>query len=246
MPSEETEPHVSLPAPGHFAGLDQPVPPEKPGDFRVWVVEDQDTFRELLSNYLATLSGVRLVGNTKDHVSLMVAAKAREVDLVILDLILDGAGGLSILQELAAIPDGPAALILSANVSEHAVFMAARLGAKGFLEKSDSLKLIGEAIQRIAAGGVYFSQGPRLRLASLAMNTWAKLDTAEVNKREIDLLLGLINGLPVKHVAENLDLSLRSAYKVRTRLMKKFPAKDSGELVHYARQIGLAGTKEVD
>jgi DNA-binding NarL/FixJ family response regulator len=240
MSSEETETHVFLPTPDHSADLDQSAPPVKPADLRVWVVEDQDIFRELLSSYLATLSGVKLVGTAKDHVDLMAAANAHEVDLVILDLMLDGAGGLSILRELSAIPDGPAALVLSANVSEHAVFMAARLGARGFLEKTDPLTFIGDALRRIAAGGVYFSKGPRLHLASLALNSWSKLDTDEVSKREIDLLLGLINGLPIKHVAENLNSSLVSAYKARTRLMRKFSTKDDGEWVHYAQRIGLA------
>ena len=237
MRSEETD--VSLPASDHSSGLDQPASPEQPADLRVWVVEDQDIFRELLSNYLATLSGVKLVGTAKDHVDLMTAAKAHEVDLVILDLMLDGAGGLSILRELSAIPDGPAALVLSANVSEHAVFMAARLGARGFLEKTDPLTFIGDALRRITAGGVYFSKGPRQLLASLALNSWSKLDTDEVNKREIDLLLGVISGLPTKHVAENLNSSLVSAYKTRSRLMKKFSVKDDGEWVHYAQRIGL-------
>ena len=166
-------------------------------DLRVWVVDDQDTFRDLLSNYLAAQPGVKLVGATRDHLDLLPAAQAQGVDLVILDLCLDGVGGLEILRKLSAIPNGPATLLLSAHASEDAVFCAAQCGAKGFLEKSDLLKCIDEALQKIRDGGVYFSAGPRRHLANRALYVWAKLDATGVSQRQDSLFLDLIHDLPV-------------------------------------------------
>ncbi len=240
MCTETLDPH----SPSDLAAApDGPALLATPKELRVWLVEDQEIFRQLLAEYLRTLPAIAMVGNSPDHDRLMAAAAAGEVDLVVLDLMLEGTGGLAILQDLAKLPNGPAVLILSAHASAHAVVLAAELGARGFVEKTDSLQTVGLAIQRIAAGGIYFSDGPRRMLGLCALKKWSKLTTEEVGKREVDLLVALINVLPIKEAAGGLHLSVWSAAKLRAALLEKSAARDNDDLIQYARRIGLIGTK---
>lgn len=219
--------------------------PRAGGAFRVWLVDDQDAFRELLVEYLTTLPRVKVVGNSRDDRLLRPALDAGAVDLVILDLMLEESGGLTILRELGARPASPAVLILSSTATAHAVFAAAQLGVSGFVQKSDPLTTLGLAVQRIAEGGVFFSEGPRRLLGESVLRRWARLDTDEVNRREVSLLVALLNEQPIKEVAEQLHLSVWSTYKLRAELMKKANAHDNRDLMRYATRIGLAGTKDL-
>jgi DNA-binding NarL/FixJ family response regulator len=211
----------------------------------VWLIDDQESFRQLLSDYLGTLPGVTVVGGGADGTGLLAAAGSRQIDVVLLDLMLEHDGGFAIMQELAGVPHAPSIVILSASSSEHAVFLAARLGARGFIEKNDPLTEIGAALERVRNGGVYFSHGPRTHLAQFALTVWTNLAQDAVNKREIDLLLGLIEGLPLKQVADSLNLSLWTAYKVRSGLMKKTGVDCPDKLLEYARKMGLEGASPI-
>lgn len=100
-------------------------------------VEDEAVNRALLRAVFARddrLRTARLVEATSLAAARQALTRDR-FDLVILDLRLPDGDGLSLTDELQALPDVPAVLVLSANVQEEWRRAAAAAGVQGFIGK---------------------------------------------------------------------------------------------------------------
>lgn len=100
-------------------------------------VEDEAVNRALLRAVFARddrLRTARLVEATSLAAARQALTRDR-FDLVILDLRLPDGDGLSLTDELQALPDAPAVLVLSANVQEEWRRAAAAAGVQGFIGK---------------------------------------------------------------------------------------------------------------
>jgi DNA-binding NarL/FixJ family response regulator len=178
------DPFSASPAGEDFAA----VGPAEP--LRVWLCDEQASFRQLLAGYLGLLPGIEIAGGSGDPADLREGAAGAGV--VIADPGPDFAAGLAALHAFAGAAGGPAILILCARADEAAVFRAARAGVRGYVLKSDAVTEVGTALGRIRAGGVHFSAGPRQSLARFAFRAWAQADRGG---QEIRPILQLIETL---------------------------------------------------
>ena len=136
----------------------------------VLVVDDEPTVREVVSRYLE-LGGYRVVVAADGHAALELAlASHGPPDLVVLDLMLPGMDGLSLLKRLRARGVATPVLILTARNEAGSVVELLNAGADDYLGKPFDL---GELIARVKAlirrgkGAAH----PTLRVAGIEVNT---------------------------------------------------------------------------
>lgn len=67
---------------------------------RVLIVEDVDEMRELLSQAIGAISGMKVSGTVSNSVEARIELSRRRPDLVLLDEILPGESGMDFLKEL--------------------------------------------------------------------------------------------------------------------------------------------------
>lgn len=212
-----------------------------PSACRIWIFEDQQCFRELLADYLRALPGlaVEVVGTADDEELLFAAVDAGRVDVVLLDLQLQGAGGFSILEKLQQRARPPAVLILSGQATTHSVYTALRLGAVGYLQKTAQLEELHPALERVRRGESYFSEGPARLLAEGMAPGRPASTLGELTAREVDLLTRLVHGTAIKDIATALGLTCSTVYKRRAALMHEIHAQNHRDIVAYAMSNGL-------
>lgn len=99
---------------------------------RILVVDDDTALRELVAEYLSA-SGFQ-VEQLGDGVALRASLARRGADLVVLDLMLPGEDGLSLLKWLRA-EGGPPVIIVSARGEEVDRVVGLELGADDYLAK---------------------------------------------------------------------------------------------------------------
>jgi DNA-binding NarL/FixJ family response regulator len=131
--------------------------------------------------------------------------------------------------------------------SEEYVIQAIQAGADGYLLKGASKDEFLKALQTVAAGGKYFTGD----VSSIIMNNFVNgvvknnpkkevvEDPFNLTKREkqiLNLVLQLKNN---KDIAEELNISRRTAEVHRFNLMKKLDVKNIMELNHKANQFEL-------
>lgn len=206
---------------------------------RVWIVEDHLSISQMLEVLLQTMPGFRLAGACADGMAAIEAAKRGEVDVVILDLMIPGEGGMNTLRKLNSLPEPPKVLIYSATATVHSLRLAVAHGAYGYVEKGDRIEELRSALTRVRAGGVHFSQGPSRWLISLFRAE--KKPSDESAQLELELLGMFARGLTMKEAAFEMKISQQKAYRIRQLLMESAGAKNAQDLTRYAVEIGLAG-----
>jgi two-component system chemotaxis response regulator CheY len=101
---------------------------------RVVIVDDNLLCRTLLRSILSN-GGHDVVGEARDGTQAPVCVHELRPELVTLDLVMPGRGGLATLEHLLMVDPSLAVVVCSASLDQRRVLAALRLGAKGFVVK---------------------------------------------------------------------------------------------------------------
>lgn len=131
-----------------------------PSGFTFVIADDHPLFRGALKQSLAGVGeGSRILeaGDFESVKSLI--ASNEDADLVLLDLTMPGASGLSGLVALRGIDSAIPIVVVSAHDDPVTIRRALELGASGFISKSASMEEIRKAVQVVIDGGVAAPEG---------------------------------------------------------------------------------------
>lgn len=122
---------------------------------KILIVEDHALVREAMAQRLGRLEPdlVCLESASADEALALLEAHG-DVDLAIVDLMLPGANGFSLLGVLAKrYPDLPA-IVVSAMDDDASVRRALAAGASGFVSKASSGEVLAQAVSDVLEGGM--------------------------------------------------------------------------------------------
>ncbi|MFZ1773267.1 MAG: response regulator transcription factor [Rhizobiaceae bacterium] len=132
--------------------------------YKFLIADDHPLFRGALKMALHSLGGKDceiLEAGTFDGVKKALAG-VDDVDLVLLDLHMPGASGLSGLVALRGLQATTPVAIISGYDDPLTARRALELGASGFISKSSTMEAIRSGVESILAGGVWTSEGIEL------------------------------------------------------------------------------------
>ena len=222
----------------------KPKPPAPPARCRVWIIEDHLSIRQLLQGFVSSLPGFAVAGSSPDAAPALRGVRAGQIDLVILDLMIQGGGGIGALLKFRGETNPPRVVIYSATATMHSLQLALSHGATGYVAKTDSLEELGLALKRVRAGGTHLSPDPaRLLVSSPKPRVGVRKTVGEV---ELGVLAKLARGTTVKGTALDLGLSLQKVYRVRQTLMERSGARTPQDLTRYAIEMGLVSAHRSD
>jgi two-component system, cell cycle sensor histidine kinase and response regulator CckA len=132
---------------------------EYAGRERILVVDDLDEQRELAQIMLSRMGyTVETSSSGEEAVRYL---KTQQVDLVLLDMIMEGKDGLDTFKAIRAIRPEQKVIITSGFVETERVLEAQRLGAGTYLRKPFSMEQLGLAIRQELGGHETQAAGPR-------------------------------------------------------------------------------------
>ena len=116
-------------------------------------------------------------------------------------------------------------------------------GARGFLLKDSEFDEVVEAVETLCAGGTYMSQS---LMESLSQSIRSAQKPAPVtveadvlSEREVEILVGICQGLSTQEIADRCFISKRTVDKHRANILEKSGCKNTASLVVYAIRQGL-------
>ena len=124
------------------------------------------------------------------------------------------------------------------------MFESVRAGADGFLNKTEGVRTIADALERIARGETVFSASQR-RAAVSELGRLARRSRDEagakavLTHRELEILEYLALGLTVKQVATRLGLSPRTVDTHIAKLYRKLRVKNRVQAISRAATLKL-------
>jgi two-component system, NarL family, response regulator LiaR len=178
------------------------------------LVEDDDVYRELLSQYITSTEELRLAGAYATAEEALKSLPGEKPDVALVDVKLCGMDGIECIRRLRQIVPSLAThfIILTGNEDDNLIFDALRSGAHGFLlkDKVSSENLLA-AIKEVAAGGAPMT--PVVARKVIGHFTTPRSPTVPLTDKEHNVLCGLSEGLMYKEIADKLSIPLNTLRK---------------------------------
>jgi DNA-binding NarL/FixJ family response regulator len=199
---------------------------------KVLIADDHPLFREAIRNVVGGLFGVEgweltCLEATGIEELLGLVQGHHDLDLILLDLFMPGAHGLSHLVTLRSrMPQTPIVVISSLNDAD-TVRQAIICGAAGFIPKSSPKDLIATALQVVFAGGIYL---PRELLSDPEPSRERPADPRGVSDdpfsgpltpRQVKVLNLVAEGKSNKRIAYELSISEMTVKAHVTAILRK-------------------------
>jgi len=166
-------------------------------------------------------------------------------DVVLLDIGMPNLNGLEAARQILAVSPDAAILILTMHDTDQVVREVLRVGARGFLLKSDAGRDLIAAVEALQQQRTYFTT----RVSQMVLEGYLGRENPEdgaedfsgdaLTTREREVIQLLAEGKTSKEVAATLSLSVKTAETHRTNLMRKLDLHSVADLTRYAVRNGI-------
>lgn len=208
---------------------------------RIALVDDHSLFRRGLKMLLSSHPDFEVVGEASSGEEFLEQMGQMAPDVVFMDYSMGGINGAETTER--ALRQSPELKVVSLTMfGENAYYLRmAASGAKGFLLKDSEFDEVVEAVQTVCEGGTYFSA---LLLESISHSLRSTeggqlIEQDMLSDREIEILVGICQGLSTQEIADKYFISKRTVDKHRANILEKSGCKNTASLVVYAIKNGL-------
>ena len=185
-----------------------------------------------------------MVGELDHASSALEACRELVPDVILLDLALPGElQGLDLARAIRAEGLPVRILVLTARTDREALFESVIVGVEGYLEKASGVRVIADALSRVAGGERVFTQAQmRGAVAELSRRARHARETgtpANLSAREIEVLEHAARGFTVGQVARRLELSPRTVETHLGNAYRKLGVSNRVQALARASELGL-------
>jgi|ERR1700722_11731602 len=208
--------------------------------FRILIADDHEVARRGVRALLESHPGWQVCGEAKDGRETVELAAQMNPDLVLLDIGMPNLNGLEASRQILAASPDTAILILTMLDSDQVVREVLRVGARGFLLKSDAGRDLVSAVEALQRQSTFFTT----RVSQMVLDGFLRCENGEsaeeeiedspLTTREREVIQLLAEGKTSKEVAAALNLSVKTAETHRTNLMRKLGLHCVADLTLYA------------
>lgn len=203
-------------------------------DLKIYIVDDHSLFREGLRFLLSSSEYISEIKEAENGKTFLDNVEAFKPDVVLMDIEMPEMNGIEATKEaLKLIPDLKI-IALSMYSDENFYTEMIDAGAKGFLIKNSQFRDVQTAILEVLNDRNYFSPEIISSIVAGLNRKHEEIDSKELTKREIEILMNICMGLSNSEIAEHLFISKRTVDKHRENILFKTQSKNTAELVVYA------------
>tara|TARA_R110002096_G_scaffold19902_7_gene66423 strand:+ start:302 stop:958 length:657 start_codon:yes stop_codon:yes gene_type:complete len=214
----------------------------------VVLADDHVLVRDGIKALLEDQGGIIVIDEASNGKEALEVISRNKPDILIVDIRMPEMNGIEVVRQINTSQMDVKTLVLSMHDSEEYVVQAIQAGADGYLLKGASKEEFIKALNKVASGGKYFTGD----VSAIIMKNFVNGTTTAVTRKQtpvetpfkltkrekqiLSLVLQLKNN---KDIAEELEISKRTAEVHRFNLMKKLDVKNLMELNNKAKEFGL-------
>ena len=206
---------------------------------RIALVDDHSLFRRGLKMLLSSRTDFEVVAEASSGEEFLEMMDSVRPDVVFMDYSMGGISGAETTER--ALERMPELKVISLTMfGDNAYYSRmATSGAKGFLLKDSEFDEVVEAVRTVCDGGTYFS-ALLLESLSQSLRSVEGIDERDMlSEREIEVVVGICQGLSTQEIADKYFISKRTVDKHRANILEKSGCKNTASLVVYAIKNGL-------
>lgn len=207
---------------------------------RVLLAEDHQIVRQGVRGLLEK-AGHEVVGEASDGQEAVRLARTLFPDIAVLDVAMPRMNGLDTAREIRSLSPKTKTILLTMYTDKAYILDAIKVGAKGYVVKTEAADDLIRAIREISRGEIYLSPSIANSFVGAYLDD-SQLPTDTLTRRERQVLHLIAEGNTTKEIAHQLNISFKTADSHRSHLMRKLDLHDIAGLVRYAIQKGIIRT----
>ena len=206
---------------------------------KVMIVEDHPLFSKGLVSLLTgtgAKSGYSVIGEAANLAQAIKTAHQEKPALAIVDITLGKENGMDLIPRLKSFDPDMVILVLSMHDERYYSERVLRLGARGYIMKSESPQKVLEAIKTVMAGKVYLSDSERERILDAmtgenrrGVHDWS-VSIRKLSDRELQVFSCIGKGLGTIEIAHKFSLSTKTIDTHKEHIKLKLHCDSSHEL----------------
>lgn len=210
---------------------------------RVLIIDDHQTFSELLALALAAQPDLECVGTADSGARGVSLASELQPDLVVVDIEMPEMSGLSAARRIREVAPGAVVCVVTAHRDPEWMVRATQAGAAAFIPKNGSLAEMLDVLRRARPGGMLVAPSAFAVGAAAAVVDAARAVPA-LTPRERDVLACLGKGMAPKSIARVLGISINTCRGYVKSLLEKMGVNSQLEAVVKAQELGMLEVRE--
>lgn len=206
---------------------------------KVLIIDDHVLVRSGMREMLQEVKGISVLADVGTGHEGLDLIRRLKPDIVILDLKLPDQSGLEVTQQILGIDPDIKILIVSSVINDFFLFRLLEAGARGYLTKDSKKEEFIHAVKTVYTGQRIISPQLAKRLALAKTDYKTNNIFSDISEREMEVMLMLIRGTPVKEMAEKLNISHKTVHSYRSRIFEKLNVKTDLAVTLLAIHHGL-------
>ncbi|OFX90095.1 MAG: hypothetical protein A2W99_17375 [Bacteroidetes bacterium GWF2_33_16] len=207
---------------------------------RVIIVDDHEIFRNGLQTILNRMENIQLCGIAANGLDAIELIKSKDVDVILMDIKMPVVDGIEATKRIIALKPDLKIIALSMFGDEEYLQQMILAGARGFLLKNVTRKVLCHAIELVFNGGNYYSEELLgFFTKKYIQEIQPENDDLQITKRELEVIQLVAEGLSNQEIADKLFISKRTVDGHKNNLIVKTGSKNMVDLLVYAIKNGL-------
>jgi NarL family two-component system response regulator LiaR len=207
----------------------------------ILIVDDHEVVRQGLKAYLESQPDFKVVGEAASGEEAIEAAMEHLPDVVLMDLVMSGVGGIEATRRVKAITPRTQIVVLTSYYQDEFIFPALKAGAISYVLKDVLMDDLVEAIRKAASGEAVLH--PKVAERVIQEINGAKNAAynpfTELTNREMEVLRLIAKGLSNAELATELFISENTVKGHVSNILSKLQLADRTQAAVYAWEQGL-------
>jgi DNA-binding NarL/FixJ family response regulator len=205
---------------------------------RVLLVDDHTVLREATAELVDHQPDMQVVGQVGTGEEAIELARARQPDVVIMDIAMPQTNGLDATRCILKEDPNIHIMVLSAHQDADHVIPLLKAGAKSYLPKTVSLDELLDAIRTTGRGETVLPPSVASVVARGLVNRRQPEEECELTPREVEVLHLVGRGYTNQHIGVQLGLSTRTIEAHMTHIFNKLNVNSRTEAALIAQRRG--------
>ncbi|MDR7071924.1 response regulator transcription factor [Fictibacillus barbaricus] len=206
----------------------------------ILLVDDHAILRDGLKNIISFEEDMHVVGEATSGEEALVLSEQLSPDVIIMDINLPGINGVETTSIIKAKKPNARILVLTMYTHDEYLLASLKAGADGYLLKDAPSEHVVDAIKAVYRGESMITPRMTKKLVNIHLQqTQVKREDSNLTEREQEVLIGLVEGLSNKEIAEKLFISDKTVKIHVSKIFKKLEVKSRSQAVIYAVQNQL-------
>ncbi len=201
---------------------------------KIIITDDHQLFRNGLKILLNAFPEFEVIGEASNGEEFLQILQNTQADIALMDINMPEMDGIEATRRGLKMNPDIQIIALSMYGEEEYYYKMVDAGAKGFLVKDSDISEVKEAILTVRKGGSYFSQELLYHVIQKIKHRENENKSANLSKREKEILFKICEGLSNQEIAESLFISKRTVDKHRANLLGKTNSKNTASLILFA------------